>query len=79
MAVGYRLGQLLRGKIFRAPAGVEPAAAEVHRVRAVLDGGGHGLPAAGGREQFHHFFCWSFSSCRLHSPSSALALLASSR
>ena len=46
-AVGRRRRQLLLGKIFRAPAGVADADAEIYRVSAGLDGGNHGLPVAG--------------------------------
>ena len=82
VAVGHRLGQLLRGEVFRPPAGVELAAAQIHGVGPVLDGGHHGLPVAGRGEQLHHFLascCCSLKISRLHSLSSAVARLASSR
>ena len=42
-------GQLVLGEIPCAPPGVEAAAAQIDRVRSVLNRRGHGLPVAGGR------------------------------
>ena len=50
--IGDDLGELVEGEIGGAMAGVEVAEAEVDRVGAVGDGGAHGVPVAGGREEF---------------------------
>ena len=39
-------------QVFGAPAGVEGAQAEVHRIGAILHGGAQGVHGAGGGEKF---------------------------
>ena len=89
VAVGQGGGELLIRKIFRAPAGVEGAPAQVHRVRAVLDRRPQSLRRTGGGQQLRPHprsfrawassFCWRRKTSRLSSLTSAWALPASSR
>ena len=53
-AVAHGLFKFLVCEVFRAPAGVEIAHAQVHGVGAVLHGSDHGLRRARRREQLYH-------------------------
>ena len=54
MAVAHGLFKFLVCEVFRAPAGVEIAHAQVHGVGAVLHSSDYGLRRARGREQLYH-------------------------
>ena len=86
VAVAQGVRELLIGKIFGAPAGVEVAPAQIHRVGAVLDSGPQSLRGTGGGEKLRlhprfrpSSFCCRRKISRFSSLTSAWALPASSR